>query len=394
MARHCVQDLLVALGLLPDVEPAEAQPKAVHPPQHVPQPPLGQDAIPALMQRLVHERQVFCQLLRSRVRLLSVCRHPAPFREGCGVADCGLQPVAHVLQEPTVVLLLFVLGRVAPRILPQSPGGADALSLAQEVLHGVRAGPRHRQLPAQIVHLAEVQLSGAHASEVYDAFGEGSRDERVAVPVAAHPGAQGEEGAVDGQRRLADDVERVVHLVVVRRQRFPEALLDHGEPVPSLVLGVGLVAPHRVGAPDAQQTRLHLRHHLAPLRGHELQPPVVLLQQTRQLRVLSQHAAARRLRRVGRQDELRVLRHQRPVDLLRCEALGHEVTEAVLERLGGGAGRRRRLLLPAALVLAPPAHAVVALGQVGVIQELQVHPRRRLDVLSAHALHHIIQLLE
>ena len=97
-------------------------------------------------------------------------------------------------------------------------GGAD--DLTQLV-----GGGRNRELRAERIDLARVQVSGRPSRHPGGLAGDLRRDVRIAVAIAADPGSEAQRRGVERQR-LA---ERPIDLPQVARQRLPQRLLEHRE---------------------------------------------------------------------------------------------------------------------------------------------------------------------
>mmetsp|Transcript_3088 Transcript_3088/g.7224 ORF Transcript_3088/g.7224 Transcript_3088/m.7224 type:complete len:350 (+) Transcript_3088:1424-2473(+) len=261
MTRDRLHDLLVAGRLLADVKLDQVDPEALHTADEVLKRAVGQELLPALLQRLVHDFEGLDEVSRAAVHLALLERGLFAAGEGLGVLDGALQDHAHDHQHLAVGLLEGLFGAVEVpvlglllSVLAAAVAGEHIILLVdrEPLAHLVGGLAVDGERPEERLDLRVVELAGAHLGQVEDALGDVVRHERVAVTVAAHPGSEGEEAAVDRQRVRSDLLQRVVHSVVVLRHSLPDALLDDREAIARLVLGRRLVPAHRVGLPDAE----------------------------------------------------------------------------------------------------------------------------------------------
>mmetsp|Transcript_9691 Transcript_9691/g.23868 ORF Transcript_9691/g.23868 Transcript_9691/m.23868 type:complete len:236 (+) Transcript_9691:1754-2461(+) len=231
--------------LLANVEASKGEAEAVDAPQEILEPPLSEDAISALVKRIVDDKHVACKLLRSRVR-------KKPGHGGRGLAsgdvacvgDCLCEAVADVQQQLAVGLarvlvgILPVHGRHRHHLLDHRSTRSLsrhirlACDVVELLLERLGASRSNGEVPQQLVNLTPVELCCPPLAQVYHSPRQLRRHKGVAVTVAAHPRPQSQEATVDGQGGLANLLEGIVHRMVVLRKSLPDALLNNRQPVP------------------------------------------------------------------------------------------------------------------------------------------------------------------
>mmetsp|Transcript_23647 Transcript_23647/g.76983 ORF Transcript_23647/g.76983 Transcript_23647/m.76983 type:complete len:222 (+) Transcript_23647:2290-2955(+) len=153
--------------------------------------------------------------------------------------------------------------------------------------------------------------------------------------------------------------------------------------------------PDWIGSPDTQQRLLQRSKNLRPLERRELRgsiwPAAVMeLKKLRNRCMLGQDTSSSSLSGMGCEHKFCVLSKQRLSDLFRSEAFLHELLEAILQSLGRGGFHS----LVATLVLSPPAHSMIPLNKIGMLQHLQEQSASNLYVRSTHVQNFLMHRLE
>ena len=191
--------------------------------------------------------------------------------------------------------------------------------------------------------------------------GDGCRDERVAVAVAADPRPDAHERAHHGRAPACrGSLQRVVHAAVDVRDRGVQSLVEHGHHGADLVGGRGLLGSQRSGAPE----RVDLLEHPtlgAALVGAVAQRRVVLLEERREAPDARRDRAPPGLGGVRGEHRVEAQRLQT------CERgviahLGSQAHERGGDRVG------RILAVGATVALPQDAHALVLLREVHEVE--------------------------
>ena len=256
----------------------------------------------------------------------------------------------------------------APRAAARDTARARPGTLAQ-----LRRRRLERQLVAQRLDLARDTRSGGDPSrQQAGAPRDLGRDVRVAVAIAADPGAEPHRRRRRAAARAGVGAQRAIDAAQIPRQRVPQALLEHHQAAAHLV-----ERRRPLGrAPRRSPTRPSISRRSAAISSSLLRAGEIGTVAARQRRgdpvVFLHERAPGDLGRMRREHELDLQRAHRLVQpsrrtrrgaSSRANASSHE------PRCGRG--------LRVALIRAPAADAVMLLGDVREVQEMRERPRDR-----------------
>ena len=303
---------------------------------------------------LHHQPEVVAQLLRV------------------GVAGLARQRVEHVREpvgdESELGPQRLVVAVRAPQHERGRQLGGVALDRRLERGGDRRAPARVRELLRQPVDLLAQEPDGGLAVQGQRPRERLRPDLGMAIHVGAGPRAERQLAPAHGR------LEAALELLEDLRHRLVQRRLEEEQVAPDLVLHHRAGAAHLVGLPPDRDRLPQLGLERAPARAAD--PRVVeLVEQAREVELVVEHGAARRLGRVCGEDELDVQRAQR----------GGEVEPLLAQQLGG---LHQRLALARAgrVVVAPAAHALALLGDVRELELERTGADAGLDVLGGQAL--------
>jgi len=235
-----------------------------------------------------------------------------------------------------------------------------------DLLAQLVAGSPNRQLRAERLDVARVQIGRDPARHP----GRPARDLRrhvgIAIAIAANPGAEAQRRRIE-RYRLA---ECVVELAHIARHRLPKRLLEHRQRAADFIERGDRPIAHFVGLPDDRN--------LAPKRVHRRFRFV-----RRQVRTVAdrQHVGDPSLRLQQRAaDDLGGVGGQHQLDPQRSHGVRQRIARETrgtpaCERIGTRA--RLRAMRRIASVVAAPADPMMLLGDVGQREEMRERPRDR-----------------
>ena len=222
------------------------------------------------------------------------------------------------------------------------------------------------------MQLVEIIGQGPGALQPYGLVEHLGGDEGIAVPIAADPRADAQEGGDGlGSRLAADRIEPVLDRAVKARQLAEEGVVVVGEAVRHLVDHLEPRLPQHVGAPEDEDRASQLFLDQRQLRG--IDGAVPLVEQLGDLEFARPRALAPHLGRMGGENRA----HQRAVEEFLQSLRLDAGLAGVLEGAGQRAGPRRRArdhMRPVA------ADVMLVFRDVGQMREVAegAHDRERL----------------
>ena len=354
MPRDGGKRLGVARGVLAQVEAHQGHSEGRDAPLQIEQPAPRLQAVTGLLERAAAEGEGLGQLFNGHQR-----RHRAalaPFEPVFDRAQRRRQLLAHLTQQQAIRLV----------------GVAHA---CDELV----AARLHRQLEAQRVDLAQVQAGGLPAREQADGRGDRRGHRRVAVAIAADPGAEGERGLIGRQPAAGVLDQRGVERPEKLRHRVPQRLFEDRHARSRFVDRRWPPLPHLAGFPRSGNLDAQRVEQLVVL-GRRQVGAIALVEQVRDAFELLHQRPARDLGRVRREDQLDAQAADGLVQAVRGDAGGDQPAERLVTR----PDLRRRALV--ALVVAAASDAMVLLGDVGQVEEVREGARHGQGLVDRHLL--------
>jgi hypothetical protein len=340
--------------VLADVHRRQVEAEHLRPPPDIAQPPVGQRGQPRAAQARVDEIEIGAVVARIGVAAL-------------GAGAGGVQAGQH---EPQL-LPDHLVRRARPgarRHLRQA--GPVDLERALQLRH--RAGAPHRdgQLAPERLDVGHVAGEDELALPLERAAGHVGGDVRVAVAIAADPGAPAQERADLERLARPGRRQRVLQLAVDQRRHVEERGLEHLQPGPHLVARRRPGGARLLGHVQRQH---HLAQPIARVRAlaRARAGIVELFERAGDLRQQIDHRAAPRLGRVGGQDR----HHEQPLEQ-RAHLVGADSGPG---HLGAGGGQRAVGRRVGAVAAAEDADPVLLLGRVEQVEEQRERARDQLE---------------
>ncbi len=198
---------------------------------------------------------------------------------------------------------------------------------------------------------------------------------RITIPIAADPRSETDRRGVEWQPPAGRPAECRIERAKVAGEGVPDRLLEDQEAARDLVERIGLSRADFFRFPRRGDFTAQLLDRLRALRHGQVRA-IEPHQRVRDVQVLVNQRAPGDLRRMRREHELDPQRARSLVKGLRRHAAGYQARKGLLAR------RRLRAGCRIALIVSPPPHAMVLLGDIR--QRKEVGERSRDGQCSFH----------